>query len=427
MELTWPLVLVVGLLALAATVVLAWLLPFRGAPASLPRVSRSYRLTRLPKYQRARRAHRALVLALVVVVLLFSGAAVFGVARPYFPPQTKTTKVQEGDVIICTSGFFDPNDSDPAARNRNSLYASLYQFLRGKVADLTREQLGVSAKMQRPIPLTGDKTYLTESIGRFADYGKNIGELQGKKGDDPDRARFASDAARFTGSDSRNSVTFKDYSVNDPKSGERMRGAVYDTDRLGFCLSGFPKSKPGDPPRSLIVFDKEDRMQDPKYPYLDHKKYSEAIRNHRMAMSDIKPLFEEKDLLDLAKSANAKVSLVFWTDNDPNDPQALGPGRVGDNPLDDAHDSAFKAVWRESGGVACRFFAPSAQGAAAPARPADQVSADAQRCLQSAWDGVGWRGMITSTLDGSRKEAPPMAIMLVLALSLAGLYIRAGA
>jgi hypothetical protein len=403
MELTWPLVLVAGLLALAVTLVLAWLTPLRGTHASLRRVSRSYRLTRLPQYQRARRAHRALVLALVVAVLLFSGVAVFAAARPYFPPQTKATKVQEGDVIVCTSGFYDEKAEQPGAFARNGLYADLYQFLQGKVSGLTREQIGISAKMRRPIPLTSDKSYLVENIDRFAEDGKSLARPQDKKGDDAAEKQFADDAARFTG-DPSNIVTFKDYGVNDPDQGKLMKGTVYDTDRLGFCLSGFPKAKPGDPPRSLIVFDSEARMQDPKYPYLDHQKYSEAIRSHQMSMSDIQPLFEEKDLLDLARAANTKVSLVFWTDVDPNAPQALAPGQVGDNPLDDAHTSAFKSVWRETGGVACRFFDPAAKadgpGSSAPPTVAEQVSADERRCLQSAWDGVGWRGVITHSLSG---------------------------
>jgi hypothetical protein len=421
LELTWPPLLVVGLPVLALVVVLAWLLPFRGAPSSLPRVSRSYRLTRLPQYRRARRVHQALILVLVVVVVLFSGVAVFGATRPYFPPKTQKTKVLEGDVVICTSGFYEQNDSDPLAHDRNGLYANLYQFLQAKASGLTREQIGVSAKMQRPIPLTGDRPYLTENMDRFAGYGKSIGELQGKKSDDPALARFAADAARFTGSDSRNSVTFKDYGVNDPKSGDLMRGAVYDTDRLGFCLSGFPKANKDDPPRSLIVFDSEDRMQDPKYPYLDRRKFSDAVRDGKMSMNDIKPLFDEKDLIELAKSVGVKVSLVFWTGVDPNDPQALPPGQIGNNPLDDAHDSAFKSVWRETGGVACRFFDPAGKDPKA----AEQVASDEQHCLQSAWDGVGWTGQELSS-SGSREEVPPMLVLSLLALSLAGLYIRVG-
>ncbi len=156
LDLRFPAVLSVGLLAaLAATVAVHRLLSHRTARATSA-VANSAALTALPEYRRALRAHRIRMAVLAASAVLLGGAALLGAARPV-DTTVERPETRNRDIILCLdiSGSMAAYD------------AELVSTFKRLVTSFEGERIGLvifNSSAATVFPLTDDYDFINEEL-----------------------------------------------------------------------------------------------------------------------------------------------------------------------------------------------------------------------------------------------------------------------
>ncbi|OBF13397.1 hypothetical protein [Mycobacterium sp. ACS4331] len=209
MELTWWLVAILGMVALAVCVAAALLWPRSAAQRVLRPLANVERLTRLPEYRRAVRMRTAATIAAVALLLMTVVAAVVAASRPTGGPTLwpYSDSAAPEDIMVCIGAPL----TDPAT-------APALRFFADAIPTFGTERIGLTSANRRVVPLTRDYQY---AAAQFADYGRPVEQ----QGDSPAFVR---------------PVSYADYALTLP-------------DLLGLCLTGFPHfDEPSAQRRSLI-------------------------------------------------------------------------------------------------------------------------------------------------------------------------------
>lgn len=159
MGLTWLLIAISGLVALAMCLGFGLLKP---APPDHRRyriLANVERLTRLPEYRKAMR--RRTLTAIVTVALLVTafGASVLAAARPTGLPGTSRnfSPAQPEDIMLCMGGSL----TDPATR-------AALQYFAGRVRTFSTERIAVTTVDRRVVPMTRDYQYVAARLDDYA-------------------------------------------------------------------------------------------------------------------------------------------------------------------------------------------------------------------------------------------------------------------
>ncbi len=209
MELTWWLVAILGMVALAVCVAGALLWPWSAAQRVLRPLANVSRLTRLPEYRRAVRMRTIAAITAVALLLVTFVAAVVAASRPTGGPALSpySDSAAPEDIMVCVGAA----PTDPAM-------GEALQFFADAIPTFGTERIGLTSANRRVVPLTRDYQY---AAAQFADYGRPVEQ----QGDSPAFVR---------------PVAYADYALTLP-------------DLLGLCLTGFPQfEEPSAQRRSLI-------------------------------------------------------------------------------------------------------------------------------------------------------------------------------
>ncbi len=210
MALTWWLVAIAGMVALAACVAVALLSPSTRERRQLRPLANVGRLTALPEYARALR--RQTLAAAVAIIMLSAAfiAAVTVTARPSGLPALaeSSSRLPPQDIMVCIG---DPL-TDAAAR-------AALRYFADNVTSLGTERIGLTSANRRVIPLTRDYQY---AAAQFAGYARPVDQQ--------------TDARAFTAP-----VDYADY-------------AASVEDVLALCLTGFPDPGDGTAARRSVIY-----------------------------------------------------------------------------------------------------------------------------------------------------------------------------
>ncbi|BBX16762.1 hypothetical protein CRI77_02770 [Mycolicibacterium duvalii] len=318
MDLRWPFVL---LLAVGAAGAAAWLATRRrdyGWQGQLPYLARSFRITELPEYQRALRAHQRLLVAALAVVLIAVTALVVAAARPArtyhpSPPGSDTPYV---DIMVCFGPLFVVQFA-----NKNGL-VPLLSALRTHVEGFGNQRIGMTSQYYRTIPVTADREWVTDRLDRIIDTVSAANE-----------ARAAGDLSAAFGSQEDGLFERRTGPLANPR------------DTLAMCAMGLPAVGAENGRSRMIVYvgDINGGMVDPSAQPLYSEEYlKKTITNAGIQVNAIAPDlatgpmgFTEK----LVRDSGGKVVAYTEVDSLFGEP----PQRMQDN-LSDELDTAVDTV-----------------------------------------------------------------------------------
>ena len=156
MDLMWWPVAAAGLVALAATVALALVLPQSRARRGLRPLAHVDRLTRLPEFARVRRREllsAATTLALLIILL---GTAVLTAARPS-GPNRDFEALHPQDIMLCVA--------DPVTEGTTAQFLDYYAR---QVSTFDTQRIGLTSTTLRVLPLTRDHAAAATRLGDYA-------------------------------------------------------------------------------------------------------------------------------------------------------------------------------------------------------------------------------------------------------------------
>ena len=258
MELRWWWVVVVGLVALVVIVLAAFLWPLRRQQRKLRPLAWVGRLTELPEYARAYRRYRMLLAAIAATTIAVLVCSTVATARPVSAQATaaEINRAHPEEVMLCLQ-------DSPASHDASVLLS----YFAGQAAEFDTQQLGLTSRTSRVIPLTRDYAFLQDELGKFAD----LERLQAAENLGPEDTAVLQRAQHQFG----RTVTYSDYQLTV-------------NDALALCMKGFPGAgAPSDSRRSVI--------------YLGPAGESEG------------PIFSDDELAALARSSGIQVNILTRT------------------------------------------------------------------------------------------------------------------
>ncbi|OMC00495.1 hypothetical protein A5733_04105 [Mycobacterium sp. NS-7484] len=258
MELRWGWIVIAGLVALVAIVLVAFLWPMRQQPRRLRPLAWVGRLTELPEYARAYRRYRILLAAIAATTVAVLLCAIVATARPVSTQATaaEINRAHPEDVMLCLQ-------DDPATHDASVMLT----YFADQAADFDTQRLGLTSLTNRVIPLTRDYPFLQEQLGRYA----SLERLQSTQNPTPEDTAVLQRAQHEFG----RMVSYSDYQLTA-------------NDALAMCLNGFPGvGKPSDARRSVI--------------YMGPAGASE------------KPIYSDDALAELARSSGIQVNVLTRT------------------------------------------------------------------------------------------------------------------
>ncbi|MGE2737943.1 hypothetical protein [Mycolicibacterium vaccae] len=163
MDLRWPVVLLVAAGVAAGA---AWLATRRrdfGWQGQLPYLARSFRITELPEYQRALRAHQRLLVATLVVSIVAVTTLVVAVARPArtYQPDSAASDTPHVDIMVCFGPLFGLQFAEEKG------LAPLLSALRTRVEQFGNQRIGLTHGYYRAIPVTADREWVVDRLDRI--------------------------------------------------------------------------------------------------------------------------------------------------------------------------------------------------------------------------------------------------------------------
>jgi len=209
MELIWPLVAIIGCVALAACVAFAVLWPHRSQPGELRPLANTSRLTQLPEYRRAQRRSAISAWSAIALLLVGFGAAVVATARPSGLPslERRSETAAPQDIMVCVGAPV----SDAAVR-------TTLQYFADSAREFRTERIGLTSANRRVIPLTRDYQY---AAAEFVAYARQVKR---------------NDARPFVAP-----VRYAEYTPNVD-------------DLLALCMTGFPAATNASPTRRSLIY-----------------------------------------------------------------------------------------------------------------------------------------------------------------------------
>ncbi|MCG7608441.1 hypothetical protein [Mycobacterium sp. CnD-18-1] len=255
MELKWGWVVIVGLVALVAIVLAAFLWPMRRQPRRLRPLAWVGRLTEMPEYVRAYRRYRILLTAIAITTVAVLMCAIVATARPVSSQATaaEVNRAHPEDVMLCLQ-------DDPASHDASVLLS----YFAGQAAGFDSQRLGLTSRANRVIPLTRDYPFLEDELGRYA----SLERLRSEQSPTPEDTAVLQRARYEFG----RAVGYTDYQLTV-------------NDALAMCMKGFPGAgKPSDTRRSVIYMGP--------------------------AGSAATPIFSDDGLADLARSSGIQVNVL---------------------------------------------------------------------------------------------------------------------
>ncbi|BBY27542.1 hypothetical protein [Mycolicibacterium sediminis] len=170
MDLRWPLLLVLVVVAIGVVGFLAIKRTRHGWQGELPLLARSYRLTSLPEYQRALRLHERVSAAALVVSIVATAALIGATARPTwtYDPRADDTNTPHVDIMLC----FGPGSS--LYGGTLSDLRPLFETLGGIVETFGNQRIGMTNSLYRAFPMTADREWVAERFGEIVGVMKEV-------------------------------------------------------------------------------------------------------------------------------------------------------------------------------------------------------------------------------------------------------------
>ena len=356
MDVRWWPVLAVGVLAAAAVITAAILVPLPALNRVLRPLANVGRLTALPLYRKTARARWwALAAAAALLVALFFATAVT-TARPVgFTSATgHFGSTHPLDTMVCVG--------QPVS---DASTAGLLHYYAGQISGYDTQGIGLTSPTLRVVPLTRDYEYAESVFTRFAGVAAQRRDLEGKDTITGSQAGELNSAV----ADFSRPVDYADY-------------APSVEDILALCLTGFPK-------------DKEVQGKTLHRRTLIYLGYS----NIRSSTETRPSLFSTQHVVELATAAGVQVNAIARTD-------------VAADPR--SRDS-LKAITTATGG---QFGLYNPAGTAT--RDGDQTDPTLAGLLERIGKNppdAGWPGGTTLTPRGWDHPVVPLTVAAVLAVA----------
>ncbi|MBW0013469.1 hypothetical protein, partial [Mycobacterium sp.] len=269
MDLRWPAVLIVGLVAVAVVLAEAAWAPMTRLNTVLRPLAHVERLTGMPEYLRAVRIRQwSMLITLVLLVGVFV-AALLTTSRPTGSWSRGRTPggARPDDIMVCVGQPV----TDPST-------AGYLSYFNEQVKGFDTQRIGLTSPTLRVVPLTRDYTYAGSQFSRYADMAGLQHRLDSNRELPPPQA----DELRTGINDFSREVAYVDYS----RSLE---------DILALCMAGFPSFEDGSARRRSLI-------------YLGYSNFR--------ADDETRPaLFSEQQIKDMATKAGIQVNAVVHADD----------------------------------------------------------------------------------------------------------------
>ena len=187
MGLKWPLLLLPIAIGIGVAVWYAMRRTRFGWQGELPYLARSFRITTLPEYQRARRLHERLSVAALVMAIIAVFMLIGATLRPAktYEPQLAGSDTPNVDIMLCFGPLYNIGMSDSVA------ISQLMTILDDKVDGFGNQRIGMTKEFYRNFPVTSDLPWVSQ---RLAEIGE-VAQAASAKNDSS--AAFSSDTELF--------------------------------------------------------------------------------------------------------------------------------------------------------------------------------------------------------------------------------------
>ncbi|BBX64635.1 hypothetical protein MSAS_38090 [Mycobacterium saskatchewanense] len=228
MDLKWPAVLIVGLVALVAALAVGMLAPMPKITKVLRPLAHVERLTGMPEYARvARVQYWSMLITLVLLVAVFV-TSLLTTSRPtgFTSASRNFEAVHPEDIMVCVGQPV----TDPTT-------AGFLNYFDDQLKSYHTQRIGLTSPTLRVVPLTRDYTYAGSQFGRYADMAALQHQLDTAK----ELPGPQADELRAGINDFSRQVAYVDYA----RSVE---------DILALCMTGFPSFEDKSTHRRSLIY-----------------------------------------------------------------------------------------------------------------------------------------------------------------------------